>query len=85
VTFAKRVGAKRTLLFHHDPLHSDGFLDDLHTQARERWSELGGDPGDIEIAQERAELIIGDPGPRPPRLAGAPKATVGEAPSVITP
>ena len=85
VTFAKRVGAKRTLLFHHDPLHSDGFLDDLHAQARERWRDLGGDPAAIEIAQERAELIIGEPGPRPARPGSAPKATIGEAPSVITP
>ena len=43
-TFAKRVGAKRTLLFHHDPLHTDGFLDDLHAQRASGWAELGGDP-----------------------------------------
>ena len=60
LTFAKRVGAKRTLLFHHDPLHTDGFLDDLHAAAREKWAELGGDPAQIEIAREREELIVGD-------------------------
>src|SRR5918996_1241570 len=27
--FANRVGARRTLLFHHDPLHTDGMLDEL--------------------------------------------------------
>ena len=59
ITFAHRVGAKRTLLFHHDPLHTDGFLDDLHLRARERCGELGGDPDRIEIAAERSELIVG--------------------------
>jgi ribonuclease BN (tRNA processing enzyme) len=59
ITFAKRVGAKRTLLFHHDPLHTDSFLDDLHVQAREQWAALGGDPAQIEIAREREELTIG--------------------------
>ncbi len=58
VTFAKRVGAKRTLLFHHDPLHTDGFLDDLHRSAEARWRELGGEPGAIEIAMERAEIAV---------------------------
>ena len=85
LTFAKRVGAKRTLLFHHDPLHSDGFLDDLHSQARQCWRGLGGDPAAIEIAQERAELILGEPGQRPLRDSEGTKTAIGEAPSVITP
>ena len=59
LTFAKRVGARRTLLFHHDPLHTDGFLDDLHSSARRRWHELGGEPEQIEIAAERGELTVG--------------------------
>ena len=29
LTFAERVDAKRLMLFHHDPLHSDELLDDL--------------------------------------------------------
>ena len=73
ITFAKRVGAKRTLLFHHDPLHTDSFLDDLHTQARDKWSELGGDPAQIEIAREREELIVGPAATVPaPASAGTP-------------
>ncbi|HKJ36040.1 MAG TPA: MBL fold metallo-hydrolase [Solirubrobacterales bacterium] len=60
LTFAKRVRAKRVLLFHHDPLHTDGFLDDLHAGARKKWAELGGDPAQIEIAREREELVVGD-------------------------
>jgi phosphoribosyl 1,2-cyclic phosphodiesterase len=79
LTFAKRVGAKRTLLFHHDPLHTDGFLDDLHQTARRHWAELGGDPAAIEIAREREELIVGtDEGSLPDR-ASAPGAGAGAA------
>jgi phosphoribosyl 1,2-cyclic phosphodiesterase len=59
ITFARRVAAKRTLLFHHDPLHTDGFLDDLHGIARQRWRELGGEADEIAIAMERAELTVG--------------------------
>src|SRR5689334_9180991 len=66
VTFARRVGAKRTLLFHHDPLHTDGFLDDLHRSARRAWQDLGGDPEQIGIAAERAELNVGAPAPTAP-------------------
>ena len=58
LTFASRVGARRTLLFHHDPLHTDGFLDDLHRSARRCWEDLGGNPEQIGIAAERAELTF---------------------------
>ena len=44
LTFARRVEAKRLMLFHHDPLHSDDFLDSFFGTATERWEELGGDP-----------------------------------------
>ncbi len=79
LTFAKRVGAKRTLLFHHDPLHTDGFLDDLHVQARRTWAELGGDPAAIEIAHEREELIVGgdDAGGLRARLSRRPGRAPG--------
>ena len=36
LTFARRVEARRLLLFHHDPLHSDEFLDELGATARAR-------------------------------------------------
>ena len=58
LTFARRVGAKRLLLFHHDPLHSDQFLDSFFDTARERWEEMGGDPGSIEMAMERSEVEV---------------------------
>jgi phosphoribosyl 1,2-cyclic phosphodiesterase len=58
LTFASRVGARRLLLFHHDPLHSDDFLDRLHVSARERWKGLGGDPSLVEMAKEGGELEV---------------------------
>lgn len=59
LTFADRVGARRLMLFHHDPLHTDEFLDDLHAQARRRWTEMGGDPTQVLMAQEGGEVEVG--------------------------
>jgi ribonuclease BN (tRNA processing enzyme) len=59
LTFARRVGAKRLLLFHHDPLHSDDFLDSFFGTAIQRWEEMGGDPAAIEMATERREIQVG--------------------------
>lgn len=56
LAFARRSGAKRTVLFHHDPLHDDERLDRLQEEARERWAAAGRDPGAIELAVEGAEL-----------------------------
>ena len=28
------------MLFHHDPLHSDDFLDRFHETAHERWAQV---------------------------------------------
>jgi hypothetical protein len=62
------VEARRLLLFHHDPLHSDDFLDRFYETAQERWVELGGSDGALEIAAETQALEIGAP-------AGVPAAT----------
>jgi ribonuclease BN (tRNA processing enzyme) len=56
--FARRVAAERLLLFHHDPLHTDDFLDDLYTRILSRWEELGGRPDQVELASERLELEV---------------------------
>jgi phosphoribosyl 1,2-cyclic phosphodiesterase len=61
LTFAKRVEAQRLLLFHHDPLHSDGFLDRFHETALESWAGLGGVSGVVEMARETQELEVGAP------------------------
>lgn len=59
LTFAERSGAARTLLFHHDPQHSDADLDALGRTARARWSELGGGGRAVELAAEGGELQVG--------------------------
>jgi len=69
LAFAHRVHAQRVLLFHHDPLHSDEFLDTLGDDVAVRWDELGGTPGRVELAAERREISLGGAGTAP---AGAP-------------
>jgi hypothetical protein len=85
LTFGRRVGAKRMLLFHHDPLHADEFLDDLHASARRRWQQLGGDAVEIDMGMEGAELVIDEAvrlsAPEQPPIR---PAVQGEAPQVST-
>jgi phosphoribosyl 1,2-cyclic phosphodiesterase len=73
MAFASRVGARRLLLFHHDPLHADEFLDALHAEARERWAALGADPDAITSAMEGTEIAVEGVGPH------------GQAPAVAVP
>ena len=58
LAFAKRTGARRTLLFHHDPMHSDERLDRLGEEGRERWAAIGGHEGAIELAVEGGEYEL---------------------------
>ena len=58
--FGHRVGAERLLLFHHDPLHSDDFLDSLCGEVCSRWESLGGRPEQVELAAERREIVVLD-------------------------
>jgi phosphoribosyl 1,2-cyclic phosphodiesterase len=67
LSFARRVAADHVLLFHHDPLHSDDFLDSLSGEVVSRWQELGGEPARVELAAERRELSVTPPRP----VAGA--------------
>jgi phosphoribosyl 1,2-cyclic phosphodiesterase len=79
--FARRVAAKRLLLFHHDPLHSDDLLDAFFGTALGRWEELGGDPAALEMAVERREIDLDAIGqPLPARNYGA--WMTGERPSI---
>jgi ribonuclease BN (tRNA processing enzyme) len=59
--FARRTGARRTLLFHHDPLHTDEQLDALAVEAREGWVVGGGDPEAVGLAVEGTELTVRTP------------------------
>jgi len=58
LVLGQRTGAERLLLFHHDPLHSDDFLDALSGEATARWQELGGRPDQVELATERRKLEL---------------------------
>jgi phosphoribosyl 1,2-cyclic phosphodiesterase len=65
LSFARRTRARRTVLFHHDPMHSDERLARLAVEARERWVEGGGDPAAIELGVEGAELEVRAAAPAP--------------------
>ncbi len=56
--FARRVAAERLLLFHHDPLHSDDFLDSFGGEVGTRWQALGGHADHVELAAERREIEV---------------------------
>jgi phosphoribosyl 1,2-cyclic phosphodiesterase len=56
--FGHRTSARRLLLFHHDPLHSDDFLDGFSGDIAERWAGLGGHADQVELATERREIEI---------------------------
>ncbi len=58
LAFGYRVAAQRMLLFHHDPLHSDDFLDSFCGDVATGWQELGGRAEDVELATERREMRI---------------------------
>jgi phosphoribosyl 1,2-cyclic phosphodiesterase len=59
LTFARRVEAERVMLFHHDPLHSDDYLDAFFGTAGRQWEDIGGDPTQLEMAVERREIELG--------------------------
>ena len=44
VTFARLARARRVVLFHHDPMHTDADLDELEARARELWQGPGSAP-----------------------------------------
>jgi phosphoribosyl 1,2-cyclic phosphodiesterase len=58
LAFAGRVDPERLLLFHHDPLHSDDFLDAFHGTAIARWEDRGGLAAQLALATERRELEV---------------------------
>jgi phosphoribosyl 1,2-cyclic phosphodiesterase len=58
LAFARRAAARRTLLFHHDPLHSDDWLDAHAVRAARAWEARGGAPGAIELAHEGASYEV---------------------------
>jgi ribonuclease BN (tRNA processing enzyme) len=57
LAFADRTDPERVLLFHHDPLHSDAFLDDLADELGGRLAALGRPDEWARFAVERQELV----------------------------
>jgi phosphoribosyl 1,2-cyclic phosphodiesterase len=55
VAFAEATGARRLMLFHHDPLHADPTLVALREQARALWRGRGSEP---QLAAEGMELQV---------------------------
>jgi phosphoribosyl 1,2-cyclic phosphodiesterase len=51
--FAQAVGARRLVMFHHDPMHSDTELETMRERVLEHWDV---EPDRVEIAAEGAEL-----------------------------
>jgi len=49
VTFARRAGSRRLVLFHHDPLHTDEQLERILARANEL--RASGD-AEVELARE---------------------------------
>jgi phosphoribosyl 1,2-cyclic phosphodiesterase len=58
ISYAHRAEAERVLLFHHDPLHSDDFLDTLGHGVIERVGELGKPAHWVRLARERCEISL---------------------------
>jgi phosphoribosyl 1,2-cyclic phosphodiesterase len=54
-TFARRAGAERVVLFHHDPMHTDEELESMRDEFLRGW---GGDPERCLLAAEGAELVV---------------------------
>ena len=55
VTFAAKTRAEQTLLFHHDPVHTDDDLDAHCERAHELWQGEGPPP---ELAREGMEITL---------------------------
>ncbi len=65
LSFARRSDAERTVLFHHDPMHSDDFLDGLGAEARGRgrlWAARRGDRAGRRGRRVRAAGAGAEPG-----------------------
>jgi len=81
LAFARRVGTERLLLYHHDPMHSDDFLDTLSGSAADHWRELGGGRGRVELATESREIsldVASTAGTKVAAQAASPAATAVE-------
>jgi phosphoribosyl 1,2-cyclic phosphodiesterase len=58
VAFAQRAGARKLILFHHDPGHDDDQLDQLRDFAREVADGAGQDPETVTLASEGTSIEL---------------------------
>ena len=58
LAFARVSAARNTLLFHHDPSHSDDALDAILGSARADWAGSGQDPERLGMGVEGLEVAI---------------------------
>jgi phosphoribosyl 1,2-cyclic phosphodiesterase len=85
LAFAQRAEARRTVLSHHDPLHSDKWLDAHAARAVTEWVARGGAAGAVELGREGTRYEV-DPATGEFALAAEPAAaSVIEDTSVSTP
>jgi phosphoribosyl 1,2-cyclic phosphodiesterase len=66
LAFAHRTEVERVLLFHHDPLHGDDFLDELAGEVAQRLERLARPTDWAGFATERQE-VAANRGSSPPR------------------
>ena len=52
LVYARRAEVERLALFHHDPTHDDARLDEIAGEARDQWTDAGGDAAALTIARE---------------------------------
>ena len=70
LTFARRAGVGRLVGIHHDPLHSDAFLDTFAQEAAARYEALGAAPGTFALATESTELEVAGAAAGPAQPSG---------------
>lgn len=58
VHVARAAGVRRLHLFHHDPSHTDGMIDEMVKEANSRIS-TGDAPFEVEAAAEGASFVLG--------------------------
>ncbi len=83
LAFARRTEARRTVLFHHDPLHSDRWLDAHGERAAADWEERDGAPGAVEVAREGTGYEV-DPATGEFALAAEPASVTDDTASPVS-
>ncbi|HTR75783.1 MAG TPA: MBL fold metallo-hydrolase [Solirubrobacterales bacterium] len=84
LAFARRTAARRTVLVHHDPLHSDAWLDAHAARAATAWEGSGGARDAVELGREGTSYEV-DPATGEFSLAADEPAAAIAAPTTLAP